>query len=46
MSLLNAEELRWLNRYNQQVLDILSPHLNADEVAWLQEKCRPVGIDA
>ena len=46
LSLLNNEELRWLNRYNQQVLDILSPHLNADEVAWLQEKCRPVGIDA
>lgn len=42
LSLLNDEELRWLNHYNQQVLDILSPHLNDDEVAWLQEKCRPV----
>ncbi|MBQ7239284.1 MAG: M24 family metallopeptidase [Bacteroidales bacterium] len=42
LSLLNDDELRWLNHYNQQVLDTLLPHLNADEVAWLQEKCRPV----
>ncbi len=42
LSLLNDDELRWLNHYNQQVLDILSPHLTDDEVAWLQEKCRPV----
>ena len=42
LSLMSDDELRWLNHYNQQVLDILSPHLNADEVAWLKEKCRPV----
>lgn len=37
-SMLSAREHAWLNKYHQQVYDLLSPHLNAEEAAWLKEK--------
>ena len=40
--MLLPEEIEWLNQYNQRVLDILSPHLDDDEIAWLQEACAPL----
>ena len=40
--LLTAEELAWLNRYNQHVYDALSPRLPAEVAAWLFEVTRPV----
>ena len=36
--LLLQEEIDWLNQYHQQVYDLLSPHLDADERAWLRAK--------
>lgn len=40
--MLLPEEIEWLNQYHQRVLDILSPHLDDDEIAWLQEACAPL----
>ena len=40
--MLLAEEIAWLNQYHQRVFDILSPHLSADEAAWLREVCAPL----
>ena len=40
--LMNAEETAWLNRYNQWVLDTLSPHLDEADRIWLQQKCLPI----
>ena len=40
--MLLAEEIAWLNQYHQRVFDILSPHLSADEAAWLREACAPL----
>ena len=37
--MLLQEEIDWLNAYHQRVFDTLSPHLDAEEVAWLQEAC-------
>lgn len=35
--LLTADEVDWLNNYNQQVYEKLSPKLNEEEKAWLKE---------
>lgn len=37
-SMLSAREQAWLNKYHQQVFELLSPHLNTEESAWLKEK--------
>ena len=37
--LLTEEESEWLNRYHEMVYEKLSPHLDADERAWLREAC-------
>ena len=34
---MSPEEIAWLNDYHQHVYETLSPHLNADEQAWLRE---------
>ena len=39
---LTKEERAWLNEYHAQVLAKLSPLLNADEIAWLTEKCAAI----
>ena len=39
---LSKQELNWLNSYHAAVLEKLSPLLNAEEQAWLAEKCRPL----
>lgn len=36
------EEIAWLNQYHQQVFDTLSPHLTAEEVAWLKNACAAI----
>ena len=38
-SLLTAAEIGWLNAYHREVVERLSPHLDADERAWLEAKC-------
>ena len=37
VEMLTPEERQWLDDYHQMVYDRLSPHLNADEQAWLRE---------
>ena len=39
LSLLCQEDIDWINAYHQRVFDTLSPLLNADEQAWLRDKC-------
>lgn len=36
------EEIAWLNQYHQQVFETLSPHLTAEEVAWLKNACAAI----
>ncbi|MBR5689585.1 MAG: aminopeptidase P family protein, partial [Prevotella sp.] len=36
------EEIAWLNDYHARVYETLSPHLNADEQAWLREATQPI----
>ena len=40
--LLLDEEVAWLNQYHQRVFDTLSPHLNAEETAWLKVACKEI----
>ena len=40
--LLLDEEIAWLNQYHQRVFDTLSPHLNAEETAWLKAVCKEI----
>ena len=40
--MMTAEEVAWLNDYHQMVFDRLSPYLDVDEKAWLQEACAPL----
>lgn len=41
-SLLSADQLAWLNDYNAEVVEKLTPSLNDEERAWLAHECRPV----
>ena len=41
-SLLSADELQWLNAYNERVYRELSPRLPGDVAAWLREKTLPI----
>ncbi len=36
------EEVDWLNQYHQTVFERLSPHLSADEAAWLRQATAPI----
>ena len=40
--MLLQEEIDWLNQYHQKVFEILSPHLNEEETAWLREACTAI----
>jgi Xaa-Pro aminopeptidase len=40
--LLEKSHINWLNNYHQQVVEKLSPHLSADEQAWLKEKAKAI----
>lgn len=40
--LLDAEELRWLNAYNERVYRTLSPLLDPETSAWLRYKTMPI----
>ena len=41
-SLLTAEEKQWLNDYHQMVCEKLAPHLDGEDLAWLQDHCKPI----
>lgn len=40
---LDAQELAWLNDYQQQVLRTVGPHLNEEEHSWLVAETAPLG---
>lgn len=40
--LLSDEERQWLDDYHAMVYERLSPHLDADECAWLQQAVQPL----
>ena len=40
--LLLDEEIAWLNQYHQRVFNTLSPHLTAEETAWLKASCKEI----
>ena len=42
IEMMTQEEIQWLNDYHQRVFDTLSPHLSAEEAAWLREACAPL----
>ena len=42
VAMLSPEERRWVDDYHAQVLKTLSPQLDGDALAWLEEQCRPL----
>ena len=42
LSMLPAHQIEWLNNYHAEVLEKLSPLLNAEECEWLVHECRPI----
>lgn len=41
-TILNGEDIKWLNDYHNRVFEMISPLLNIDEAEWLRNKCKPV----
>jgi Xaa-Pro aminopeptidase len=41
--LLSPQERAWLDAYHAKVLEVVGPQLDGEELAWLQEQCRPIG---
>ncbi|XP_024974312.1 probable Xaa-Pro aminopeptidase P [Cynara cardunculus var. scolymus] len=42
VSLLAAEEVKWVNSYHAKCRDILAPYLNDSEKAWLNQATEPI----
>ncbi len=42
LSIMTAQEIAWVNAYHQRVIDEICPLLNADEAAWLTNKCKAI----
>lgn len=42
MTLLTEPEIEWINDYHDKVLTELGPACNAEELAWLEEKCEVI----
>ena len=40
--MMTAEEREMLNEYHRKVYELIGPHLNEEERAWLKECTRPV----
>ncbi len=40
--MMDEEEIRWFNQYQQMVYERLSPHLEPDEAEWLREATLPI----
>jgi len=38
LSMLDDEEIRWINSYHREVFSRLSPHLNGEEQEWLRKE--------
>lgn len=35
-------QLKWLNVYHQTIRDQISPHIDANTVAWLSQQTEPI----
>ena len=44
LSMMDSQEIEWLNRFNRTVLDKLAPELNDRERLWLQDKTAEVHL--
>lgn len=44
LSLLNQEEIEWVNNYHSKCREILSPYLNENEKAWLKKATDPISV--
>ena len=42
IDLLSADERDWWNAYHAKVSQILTPHLDAADAAWLASQCTPL----
>ncbi len=42
VSLMDEQDLAWLNEYHAQVYEKIAPHLDVEEAAWLKEVTRPL----
>lgn len=42
VSLMEEQDLAWLNEYHAQVYEKIAPHLDTEEAAWLKEVTRPL----
>ncbi|MBY5947046.1 aminopeptidase P family protein [Photobacterium rosenbergii] len=42
LSLMTDAELSWLNNYHQTVFEVLSPSLQGDDLAWLEQATAPL----
>jgi Xaa-Pro aminopeptidase len=42
VTLLDENEIFWIDEYHAEVLRKLSPSLSDDEVVWLENKCKPI----
>lgn len=42
VSMLDTDEIAYLNAYNQRVFDTISPHLDEDEREWLKEYTKEI----
>ena len=44
LSLMNADQLDWLNQYHQTVYDTIHPYLSEEEKDWLYTITRPLPL--
>ena len=42
LDIMSEAEIKWVNDYHMLVRERLTPHLSADEAAWLKEKTEPL----
>jgi Xaa-Pro aminopeptidase len=42
VELLREEEISWINSYHRTIRDLLSPNLEGEDLAWLQEATMPI----
>jgi Xaa-Pro aminopeptidase len=41
--LLSATDIGWVNRYHDEVMALIAPQLDGEDLAWLTQICAPIG---
>jgi Xaa-Pro aminopeptidase len=41
--MLSARETAWLDDYHRQVLALIGPQLQGEDLKWLETQCAPLG---